>query len=384
MRILNNFFSRYSIQSIFCVLLLSVSANVYAVSSNLVTAVQDSRGNLKVITWDVSTTSGNVTRKGSASAGAVNLVSAVGMAPYRFATALQDSRGDLKVIAWDVDDDGNVTRKGDASAGAIDLVAATSISLGSAADVITNRLVTAVKDSRGNLKVIMWDVDSSGNVARKGSASAGTVGLISVADMGLGRFATAVQDSSGNLKVIVWDVDNDGNVSRKGDASAGTISLVSIVTVEPRYTSDALGSRLATAVRDSRGDLKVIIWNVTGDGDVTRLGDASAGEIGLLSTANLTLTGAFVTAVQDSRGNLKVISWEVDRGGNVTRLGDASAGRIDLVAADQVATRTVTAVRDSDGNLKVISWSFRSRVLNRLGDASAGAIGLLSGKSIQP
>jgi hypothetical protein len=302
-------------------------------------------------------------------------------------TAGQDSRGNLKVIIWEVDADGNVTRSGDASAGQISLVSATGMA--------TRRFATAVQDGDSNLKVIVWDVDSDGNVIRRGAGSAGAIGLVSAtavkprsaADIMTDRLVTAVQDSVGNLKVIVWDVDSDGNVTRRGAGSAGAIGLVSTVTVKSRFSNHDLSSGLVTAVQDSVGNLKVIVWDVDSDGNVTRKGAESASAIGLVSTANLVLRSKFVTAVQDSRSNLKIIMWEVDRAGNVTRSGDISAGQISLISASLVVINFATAVRDGDGNLKVIAWGevgVGGHELIRKGAESAGAIDLVSAASIEP
>ena len=170
-------------------------------------------------------------------------------------------------------------------------------------------------------------------------------------------------------------------------ASAGAVGSASAVTVKFRYSSDDLSGRVATAVQDSRGNLKVIAWDVDEDGSVTRRGDASAGAIGLHAAANMTLRRKFVTAVQDSRNNLKVIVWEVDAIGDVTRKGDASAGRVGLISTALVVPVIVTAVQDSAGNLKVIAWHTRppgSDNIERRGDATACAIRLLSASSIQP
>ena len=44
------------------------------------------------------------------------------------------------------------------------------------------------------------------------------------------NFVTAVRDGGGNLKNIVWQVDDKGKITRIGEAGAGAISLVSMLT----------------------------------------------------------------------------------------------------------------------------------------------------------
>jgi hypothetical protein len=40
-----------------------------------------------------------------------------------------------------------------------------------------------------------------------------------------------VRDGSGNLAIIAWIVDSEGNIERLGEARAGEISLLSVADV---------------------------------------------------------------------------------------------------------------------------------------------------------
>jgi hypothetical protein len=205
----------------------------------LATAVRDADGNLKVIIWDVDD-EGNVVRKGSASAGPISLVSVIPVSFGFFsdqgvlATAIRDGSGNLKVIIWDVDDEGNVVRKDSASAGPVGQISAAMLYDRGGSFANSGRFVTAVQDGDGNLKVIGWNIDKESlKVTRLGSATDGAVSFICCCpfpDQGIGfhyGFVTAVRDGSGNLKNIVWSMDSDGNLQRDGEGSAGNIGLVS-------------------------------------------------------------------------------------------------------------------------------------------------------------
>jgi hypothetical protein len=314
----------------------------------IVTAVRDGSGNLKLIVWYVDATS-NILRKGSASAGVISEVALTAIG-NRVVTAVRDGGGNLKLIVWEVDTNGNISRKGDASAGAISKVTVNSIG--------SNRVVTAVRDGSGNLKIITWDVDTNGNISRKGDASAGAISAVSSTLLSpdptktFRRLVTAVRDGSGNLKVIAWDIDWTGKVVRKGDASAGAISKVAVTTYGP--------TTFHTFVRDGAGNLKVIGWSISQYGAITRLGDNSAGAI-----TEVAATGS-VSACRGGDGNLKLIWWDTVND-QPQYIGSASAGDISQVAVTGglsfinigvsfKAARVVTAVRDGGGNLKLISW----------------------------
>ncbi len=66
---------------------------------------------------------------------------------------------------------------------------------------------------------------------------------------------TAVRTAAGNLKVILWQTNSTGVVTRLGDSNgfAGASSLPTLV--EP------LGARVLTAVRAATSSLKLITWS---------------------------------------------------------------------------------------------------------------------------
>ncbi|WP_334139908.1 hypothetical protein [Methanothrix soehngenii] len=369
---------------------MSINSNAYLIAS----ATQDSNGYLKVIIWNVND-DGTITRISDASAGKITQVSLTKGGNYYSAgkevpgqflvTAAQDSQRNLNVISWQVDENGRVVKKGQASAGKIGLVSATGLD---------DLVATATQDSNGNLKVIVWGIDEYGVISRKGdSGSAGEkISQISEGqrgrktDTGSRRLYTAVQDSNGNLKVIVWEIDKNGVISRKGDSgsAAGKIGLVSTASI--LIPGDIENDYLATATQDSNGNLKVIVWEIDKNGVISRKGDSgsAAGKIGLVS-ATYGRYGYVATATQDSGGKLKVIVWKVDDKGNVvTRESDSgsAAGKIGLVSAtDNGYGSVATATQDSNGNLKVIVWGIDEYgVISRKGDSgsAAGKIGLVS------
>ncbi len=139
---------------------------------------------------------------------------------------------------------------------------------------------------------------------------AGAISLVSASIIGgLDRVVTAVRDGGGNLKLISWRVPQSGAITRLGDSDqlAGAISLVDI--------GPALGplgtSGVATAVRDGGGNLKLIYWGVSTNGAITRLADSDqlAGAISLVDIISGIASFKVVTAVGDGGGNLKLIQW---------------------------------------------------------------------------
>jgi hypothetical protein len=200
---------------------------------------------------------------------------------------------------------------------------------------------------------------------------AGTVSEIaSVRGSQSGRIITAVRTASGTLKLISWQASANGPISRLAD-SGGQAGEATNIDV-------ARGSRVVTACRAGNGDLKLISWDVASTGTITRRGDSgslagAATSIKIIAVNNT----LFVTACRDGSGDLKLISWRLNSNGSFTRLGDSgnAAGEIGEVSLLKLplsgsSERIVTSVRDGSGDLKLIVWRVSSGgAFTRLGDS---------------
>jgi hypothetical protein len=235
-----------------------------------------------------------------------------------------------------------------------------------------HQVVTAVRTQAGDLRLIAWNVASTGAITRTGSSGeeAGLAAYIDIAGhvSGTQLVTSCAESGSGALKLISWDVSDDGSViTRLGDSGsqAGTARGTSIIAVSQ--------DRLVTAVRTEEGNLRLIGWRLNGDGSLTRLADSgnqagSAGEIAL----SLMTDGTVVTSVQAGDGNLELISWAVSDTA-ITRVSDSSglAGAATRIRAvvDQ-AGHLVTAVRTDEGNLRLIVWQVDAGKFTRLADSA--------------
>ena len=101
---------------------------------------------------------------------------------------------------------------------------------------IGSRVITAVRAGNGNLKLILWNVDSVGGIRRlfppvNDADLAGEATHISIAQAGT-NIVSAVRDGSSNLKIISWQIENNKLV-RKGDTGtmAGEASLIRVINL---------------------------------------------------------------------------------------------------------------------------------------------------------
>lgn len=330
---------------------------------------------VKTAIWPVPSLPKSVAQlgKNSEQAGQITVVAVAALGPERVVTAVQATESTrLRLIVWDISANGQqISRLGGSGsqAGPADVMALVALD--------TSRVVTAVRTQEGRLKLIVWNISGDGQmVTRLGDSEnqPETTNVIAATALGFGRLATAIRTASGRLRIILWQVDTAGQVSRLGDSAdqAGEVDLISLV-------SDG-AHRLLTAVKGTvSGRLRLIVWDLSTDGQtITRLGDSGnqANDVELISAVTLA-TGRVVTAVKASaNGRLRLIAWEIAADGQtVTRLADSGtlAGTIDLLSATHLgAGRMITAVkaRGSD-KLKLILWYITTdgQDVARLGDS---------------
>ena len=274
-------------------------------SANAVTAVRDQDGNLKVIAWQV-TPSGQVTRKGDALAGPVKDIA---LTPFPDGsgtiTLTRGNQDDFKLVAWELTPSLNIVRRGAVEAGTIKHMDVTT----TAADF--SGVVTATAGNDDNLKLIAWKFNSQAKTfSRKGDASAGKIQgglrIVRVPTSGRDIVVTALKDKAGGLKLIAWTIGSDGQVARKGSATAGAVSLVDL--------TPARSGHVIASVRDSDGNLRIVGFHVDSNGEIARVGTDRAGQIDQVVSSYIERDGNefLLTAVRDSDETLRVISWEAN------------------------------------------------------------------------
>jgi len=147
-----------------------------------------------------------LSRKGEASAGETQGGLQIVRAPVSgrdlVVTAFRDEAGNLKLIAWSVNDDGQITRKGSVTAGTVSLVDLTPGRQG--------HVVASVRDSDSNLRLIAFAVRNDGAIDRVGTDRAGQINQITSSYInrdGNDFLLTAVRDSDNKLRVISWEAN---------------------------------------------------------------------------------------------------------------------------------------------------------------------------------
>lgn len=355
-------------------LLMTVLFWIYVGQAQVVTAVRDGAGNLKLISW-----AEDGTRLHEAQAGGVSMISAARLGSNQMVTAVRDDADNLKVIHWQVREDGQIERiKGDGQAGQVSRIGVASSPKG-------DLVVTAVRDGSKRLKVILWSVSLLTGVRRLGHGPIQHDQQITIADTDISAtfvgpsgtlLATAMADYNGDLRIMTWGITPFGCVTKLQEISAGEVSEISMTAVGD--------GRLVTAVRDGGNRLKLIAWNVDQQGNISRDLEAQAGTAKNIDAFAL-FPSRLLTAVEDGSGGLKVIAWNTD---TMRRVGEAEAGDVSRIAGCRTSVETEplrvrfqTSVRDGSHKLKIIPWRWNSSPasIERLKpDAAAGEVSLVS------
>jgi hypothetical protein len=301
-----------------------------------------------------------ITRGGTGTAGAISAFDMALVRAGRMVTAVRDGSGDLKVIAWDIDSSGNtITRRGTAEAGKVSAIATCSLGM--------NLVATAMRDGGNELTVIVWRVEENGSVTRLGSAPvAGQITDVACCivryTMGSNAFVTAVRKADGTMKLDAWNVTVDGAIHHKASAEAGLISTPQPGMPIPRVALCNLGAQsVAAYVRDGSGNLKVILWQF--DGEVlTRLDSAEWADapVGSIAACSLARDRA-VAVVQGADKALNVIAYRFpEDGGHVVQDGAAIATAPKSIHDTSVCRMgtemAITGVRDAANQLALALW----------------------------
>ncbi|CAM4459561.1 M23 family metallopeptidase [Corallococcus exiguus] len=334
----------------------------------VVTATRDVTGRLALGSWQLAG-DGTFTKLHDASAGAA---SSIAMAhPHSsitrdVVTALRDGDGKLKLIAWRVATNGSFERKGEAGGDAN----ATEINVAALPEGLG--VVSAIRDSTGHLKVSTWETSATlDTVTRRGNGFGEEATKVAMTPILNGRVAgdagrftgvvTAVRTPEGNLSLTAWEITPQNLVFQRGSYLAGAVTDVALSTVT---IGNSVRDMVVASTRLTNGVLRNISFDVTASGQLVRR-DHEDGEA-ILDLSAARVKGAHVvTPVRDTTGNLRVYTWDVDADGKVHRTGKERAGAIVsglATTATSVGARfVITAVRlttgtGGGGDLRLIAW----------------------------
>jgi hypothetical protein len=318
-------------------------------------------------------------RMGSLGGGFVTGVAATNIGGNRVVTAVRNEAGNLKLIVWQVEYDGSVTRLGSAEGEPMPRtrLAIAPLQRPPFTDVRRGRFVTAIRLTTGLVKLTVWTVREDGTIVRRGSRKTGETqdADFALATFSSDRVVTAVHDAVGRMKLISWHVDDEGTVTRLDDAIGEKVDEIALATYDSFPPDTGRLATIATAASD--GALKVRAWSVDEAGAFQLLGSKEV-EFSKDIAASALSHRRIVTASRDAQNRLVVRSWDFDEAGNPSVHATGHAGEVSNVDVTSLAaTRVVTAVRNGSGDLTIITWDGVDDLV-RLGTSWAGTVDRVS------
>ncbi|AUX48546.1 uncharacterized protein SOCE26_100840 [Sorangium cellulosum] len=184
-------------------------------------------------------------------------------------------------------------------------------------------LLIAGRRANGNLRAISFLADDS-SITRHSTIEGETATQVEATRLGLDHFATSIRTSGGDVKLIYWDMSTAGTLTRIDDTgnSLEAASETSIARLgSSSYDRPRLGA--LTATRNGSGRLKLIAWE--------------RDELQAVATE------------ADYRIADSGVSGDLGSQMSVCRLADLSGG-------SSGAGDFVVAMRDTSSVPKVISW----------------------------
>ena len=125
-------------------------------------AVKDGEGRLRMLTWSVSSNGDIGARRGTYIAREVSEISLVDTphSESNLTAVVRNAEGDLQLIGYAINDNGsNLRRVGSSVAGGASKISAAGVSRSYPGNDPRDMILTSLRDSSGNLRLISWDTN---------------------------------------------------------------------------------------------------------------------------------------------------------------------------------------------------------------------------------
>ena len=220
---------------------------------------------LKVLVWDFENGgTPHLQPAGSRLEGEITAVAVTGARNFLgVGVAVRTAEQTLKLIPYRLSADNSTIVRG-ADYEAVEVSTALDIT------AIPRGLVAAMRDGDGNLRVIAVQTSPNGNISGNKEAlvwSAGEVSEVKITttpNAAAGNVVTTVRDSVGELRLMSWTMNDDASSIRRGSsvkAGAATKASSAGGTIY-NYPGTDPRDVLLTAMRDSDGNFRLVEWEV--------------------------------------------------------------------------------------------------------------------------
>lgn len=256
--------------------------------------------------------------------------------------------------------------------------------------VLSNKTITALRTTGGNLKLISWSRPGSGSILRLGDSGTqtGKIGYsISMVKVGNNKVATLIEipgahaGSDNKKKIILWLVQDNGTITRLAD-SGDKMGYGIPVPMDMFYMGGV--NKIVTAHKSAKSRIRLISWRISGTGHLIRLKtyEGKRGWMPKLTRLNQSNFGdALVLAYSSGLSSIALSTFRLASNGEFTLIHEINVRKVASgIELSQHSNKLAVALRTDDTKrLKIVIWAMNSAGhLIRKGSASAGAINDLS------
>ena len=334
-------------------------------NQRVVSAVRTTDNLLRLDTWQVNG-AGVVDHLGESTGPSVRDFALAAVGTEQFVAATRTVDNELNLSVWTVNGQGAPLLSGETTVSGVKQVRVVAIT--------KQRVVTAIKLTDDRFRLMTWEIPANGAPNMLAQDTAGRVrdfDMVSAANASSPRVVAGVRTDNHSLKLIAWEIAGNGALSRVGEISrVGYIHGVKVAALTD--------SRLAVAVRTAENALNVMAFDISNANDFTKLDDDEAGVTDIMALSRIGPSG-FAVVVRSQNSALKVITWVID-GGQLVRRDSDTAGPTSGLAATNLIYGSDTfnsilfvAARTAQSTLKIIPWNVTGPTPIRLDNAADGA-----------
>jgi hypothetical protein len=269
-------------------------------------------------------------------------------------TAVRDAHGHLRVQWWNINaGSGEIYPVTDVP-GVGDRVTQVAVSTNT-----YNVITASVREDSGAVELVIWDRMRE----RQGHHLSRPATKVSLyADPSHGpdredmRVFTVERYEAGQLRLISWSVSPDGKkITALAKALGNSIRSAVVVASDRR--------KLVTVERSEGKHVVLTPWDVSIDGKTLTPGKSVTGGPARGISGSWMLGGDdpqhVVTAVSDLDSNLRMTMWQLSDTG-ITQVAEQTFHNVGHIAVWGYGKHVVTAMANSQKNLEVRAWSWKS------------------------
>lgn len=321
----------------------------------VLTAVRSLDNHLQLLSWRINA-NGSVASTGVSGVQPETITQLDIAHAEKFVVACRTATRRLKLISWDVSNTGAIYRAGESQE------QTTAIHKVKIAALTPTLLMTAAVTATGQLQLTSWQLDVQAALAPlhqfTGDESLRELTLLPLPSSATGQqLLTVVRTRGGAVRLQVWHVTENGEISAVSQSSVAEASGTQIHAVTNEQ------GLVILSWRTPAGHLHISTWQISADGQqIEPIGALTERSERLRQQTLMRLPGGVVSAALLAQGRVQLKAWAIQADGAIVQSRSGAktlTGCYDLTLCSELLDGNaplLTGVRTAQGSLKLITW----------------------------